>query len=104
MSSALPGNGQEQYNKELLCKDCRHVRVDWLARLVKASRQFSCTLPESWIPPDYDPVIGLTKEGYFQSAITMRSPWNKTCGAAAIKWLPRKKKHLFLMLRKVHTN
>ncbi len=102
MSSALPGNGQEQYNKELLCKDCKHSRADWLARLIKASRQFSCTLPESWIPPDYDPVIGLTKEGYFQSAVTMRSPWNKTCGAAATKWLPRKKKHLFLMLRKVH--
>jgi hypothetical protein len=94
----------DQCNKELLCKDCKHVRADWLSRMLNVSRGFRCTLPESWVPPEYDPVIGLTTEGYFQSAQAMRSPYNKTCGADATKWAPRKAKHLFLMLRKVHTN
>ena len=97
MSLPEPPN---RYNTELLCKDCKHARADWLSRLLKVSRAFSCTLPESWVPPEYDPVIGLQKEGYFQSARAMRSPYNKTCGADATKWVPTKAKHIFLLLQK----
>ena len=100
----LPEAIPEKYNKELLCKDCVHAKSDWISRLLNVSGGFVCTLPESWIPPEYDPVVGLQKEGYFQRARAMRSTYSKTCGADATKWVPRKTKHLFLMLRKVHTD
>ena len=98
----LPEKSPDQYNKELLCKDCKHVKSDWMSRLLNVSSGFVCTLPESWIPPEYDPVVGLQKEGYFQRARTMR--YSRTCGAGATKWVSSKRKHLFLMLRKVHTD
>ena len=89
-----------EFNKELLCKDCKNVKADWLSRLTNTSIGFTCTLPEAWNKPEYDPVVGVTKEGYFTAARQMRSKYNEICGADAKKWVPNSTKKVFLYLQK----
>ena len=89
-----------EFNKDLLCKDCKNVKADFMSRLTNYSYGFTCTLPESWNKPQYDPVIGVTKEGYFNTARQMRSKYQEACGPEAKQWVPNSTKKVFLMLKK----
>jgi len=88
-----------EFNKELLCKDCKHVKADFLSRLTKFGYGFKCTIPESWVKPEYDPVTGDTREGYFHIARIMRDNTG-ACGPDATKWVPSSTKKVFLYLKK----
>lgn len=87
----------KEYNKSLKCKDCIHSKSSWLARLTQFSGGFTCSIPESWVQPKYDPVIGKESEGYFSSCGTMRI--DKACGPEAKSWSPKTTKLIFLKLR-----
>ena len=88
-----------EFNKELLCKDCKFARASFMTRLANFSYGFSCTIPEAWVEPEYDPVVGTTKEGYFHVARVMRGI-HEPCGPDAKKWVPNSTKKVFLMLKK----
>jgi hypothetical protein len=88
-----------EFNKDLLCKDCKYVEADFMTRLTKYSYGFKCTLPEAWVKPEYDPVIGITKEGYFHTARLMRGS-HESCGPDAKKWVPNSTKKVFLYFKK----
>ena len=89
-----------EFNKDLLCKDCKHVKASFMSRLTKFGYGFKCTIPESWNPPQYDPVLGVTKEGFFHIAGVMRGKFQEACGPEAKKWVPTSTKKVFLMLKK----
>jgi len=89
-----------EFNKDLLCKDCKNVRADWLSRLTNTSIGFTCTLPEAWNKPEYDPVVGKTREGFFHSARVMRGKYQEACGPDAKNWVPNSTKKVFLYLKK----
>lgn len=89
-----------EFNKNLLCKDCKNVKADWLSRLTNTTIGFTCTLPESWNKPEYDPVVGKTREGFFSSARVMRGAYQEICGPEAKKWVPSSTKKVFLYLQK----
>lgn len=85
------------YNKELKCKDCKHAKGPWFARLFRESYRFQCTIPESWHEEKYDPVFGKTTPGYFASCGVMRI--TTECGPEAKRWTPRDTKLIFLALK-----
>ena len=89
----------KEFNKDLLCKDCKNVEASFMARLTKFVYGFKCTIPESWNEPKFDPVVGETKEGYFDTAAVMRSTY-EACGPDAKKWVPSSTKKVFLYLKK----
>jgi hypothetical protein len=76
----------KEFNKDLLCKDCKNVQASFMSRLTNFTYGFKCTLPESWNKPEFDPVVGETKEGYFHTAGLMRSTY-EACGPDAKKWV-----------------
>ena len=47
------------YNTELKCKDCKHASGSFIARLLRESAFFRCTIPSSYNDPVYDPVYFL---------------------------------------------
>ena len=89
----------KEFNKDLLCKDCKNVRASFMSRMTNFTYGFKCTLPESWNKPEFDPVVGETKEGYFHTAGLMRSTY-EACGPEAKKWVPSSTKKVFLYLKK----
>ena len=88
-----------EFNKDLLCKDCKNVEASFMSRLTNFTYGFKCTLTEAWVKPEYDPVIGETKEGYFHTARLMRGTY-EVCGPDAKKWVPSSTKKVFLYLKK----
>ena len=88
-----------EFNKDLLCKDCKNVKVDLMSRLTGFRYGFKCTIDEAWVKPEYDPVLGETKEGYFHIAGVMRGKY-EACGPDAKKWVPSSTKKVFLYLKK----
>jgi hypothetical protein len=88
-----------EFNKALLCKDCKNVKAGFMSRLTKFGYGFKCTIPEAWVEPVYDPVLGETKEGYFHIAAVMRGKF-EACGPDAKKWVPSSTKKVFLYLQK----
>ena len=89
----------KEFNKDLLCKDCKNVQASFMSRLTNFTYGFKCTLPESWNEPEFDPVVGVIKEGYFHTAGLMRSTY-EACGPDAKKWVPSSTKKVFLYLKK----
>ena len=89
----------KEFNKDLLCKDCKNVKAGFMSRLTKFGYGFKCTIPEAWVEPVYDPVLGETKEGYFHIAAVMRGKF-EACGPDAKKWVPSSTKKVFLYLQK----
>jgi hypothetical protein len=89
-----------EFNKNLLCKDCKHAKASLLSRLTNISYGFKCTIPESWNEPEYDPVVGETVAGFFHIARVMRGKYQEACGPDAKKWVPSSTKKVFLYLKK----
>ena len=87
-----------EVNKELKCKDCKHAKGPWTARIFRESYFFKCTIPEAWNEEKYDPVFGKTTPGYFHSCGVMRGTY-EACGPDAKRWTPRSTKMIFLALR-----
>ena len=69
-----------------------------MARLLRESYFFKCTIQESWQEEKYDPVFGKTKPGYFNSCNVMRGKY-QACGPDAQFWTPRNTKLIFLALK-----
>ena len=85
-------------NKELLCKDCKYSKADWLSRLLGTAYNFKCTVKESWQPEEFSMVTGVTTPGYFQTCGVIRSI-PRICGPNALLWEPAKDKNLFLRIK-----
>jgi len=51
------------------------------------------------VKPEYDPVVGETREGYFHGARLMRGKF-EACGPDAKKWVPSDTKKVFLYFQK----
>lgn len=88
-----------EFNKNLLCKDCKFGQANLLSRLANSSFGFKCTIPEAWVEPEYDPVVGETRPGYFHGARLMRGKF-EACGPDAKKWVPNSTKKVFLYFQK----
>lgn len=86
------------YNKELKCKDCKHAKGPWHARLMRQSYWFECKIPESWNEEKYDPVFGKTTPGYYSSCGVMRGQY-QACGPEGKFWTPRNTKLIFTALK-----
>jgi hypothetical protein len=88
-----------EFNKNLLCKDCKNVEASFMSRLTNFSYGFKCTIDEAWVKPEYDPVIGETREGFHHTARVMRGTY-EACGPDAKKWVPNDTKKVFLYFQK----
>lgn len=87
------------YDRELLCKDCRHSYRPWTNRLFFIEI-YQCRLPENRGADEYDPVTGKTHTGDFSSCRVARIHTN-ICGPEGRRWEPRNTyKHMFTMLKK----
>lgn len=88
-----------EYNRELLCKDCKHSYRSWTNKLLFIDI-YQCHLPGNRRPDEYDPVTGKIKTGdYFSCSISRMN--SDICGPQAIQWVPRNvKRDLFLLLKK----
>jgi hypothetical protein len=87
-----------EYNKDLLCKDCKHAKSTFMAKLTRYKFGFECTIPEAWNEEKFDPVFGKTTPGYFTGCSVMRL-YGSECGPEAKKWAPRNSKLIFLALK-----
>lgn len=87
------------YNTELKCKDCKHASGSFIARLLRESAFFRCTIPSSYNDPVYDPVFGKETPGYFSYCSTMRGEYNTSCGPQGKSWTPRNSKYIFLAIK-----
>jgi hypothetical protein len=88
-----------EFNKDLLCKDCKNVEASFMTRLTKFTHGFKCTIDEAWVKPEYDPVTGETREGFFHTGRVMRGRY-EVCGPDAKRWVPSSTKKVFLYLKK----
>jgi len=86
------------YNRELLCKDCRHSYRPWINKILLLNI-YQCRLPGNKHPDEYDPVTGKTTPGDYNSCGVSRLS-TSICGPQAMHWVPRdSRQHLFTVLK-----
>lgn len=87
-----------QYNRQLRCVDCKHASGRLQAWLGISPLGLKCKMPKSWVPGDWDPVLGKMANGYWQACSTMRI--KDECGPDATGWEPKRKRDILLLLHK----
>ena len=91
----------QEYNRELICKDCVHSHRTWTNKILGV-QVYQCHLPSNKQPDEYDPVTGKIRPGEYQSCRLSRLS-SGVCGPQAIHWVPRNsRRHLFTVLKQNH--
>ena len=85
---------------DVTCKDCRNNQASWMVRNFSNSVWWSCGIEENYEPTEYNPVDGKTRGGYYKSCSIARGKYGP-CGPDAKLWTPRRKRDLFIFLKRV---
>jgi hypothetical protein len=86
------------YNRELLCKDCRHSHRPWTNRILFV-KIYHCRHPENLDNAEFNPVTGEMEGGGYSSCRSARLS-SGICGPSARHWTPKNsRQHLFTVLK-----
>lgn len=85
--------------EQVTCQDCVHNRASWLNRQFKMNT-WTWTCTKAYNEPEYNPVDGTTRKGYYDSCGVARVK-KSVCGPDATAWEPRSKKNLFVYLKRI---
>ena len=82
----------------MTCKNCAHNRGSWVTRNFSNSVWWTCDL--AMTEPRFNRVDGKTTPGEYESCSAVRRN-ESLCGKEAKAWTPRRKKDLFLLLKRI---
>jgi hypothetical protein len=85
---------------QLTCKNCKNNISSWAVRNFSNSVWWRCGLENNREPSKFNPVDGTTKGGGYNSCGMARAV-ESICGAEARHWTPRRKKDLFMFLKRI---
>lgn len=86
-------------SERVTCRTCKHNRASWFQRTFNTSSwDWTCSL--DFHEPQYDPVTGKTKKGYYEGCGVVRVK-EKICGKDAKAWEPYYKQDLLTYLKRV---